>query len=122
MILYAVISTGDHEEFGKRVAEIRRDQGLSQAELAERAGTSQSGISQLEAGLRNPSYEMIVKIAAGLGVTPCYLFGADPVDLSPDEELLFRMLRALPAEARRELGEFVEYLRIRFGREARDGG
>lgn len=92
------------------MAEIRRDQKLTQAELAQRAGTSQSGISQLEAGLRNPSYEMIVKVAAGLGVTPCYLFGADPVDLSSEEERLFRKWRALPPAARREVETFLEYL------------
>lgn len=110
MILYAVISTQRQREFGERVAEIRRDQGLTQAELAERAGTSQSGMSQLEAGLRNPSYEMIVKIAAGLRVTPCYLFASQPVDLNPEEERLFRKWRGLSTEARREVEGFVDYL------------
>lgn len=103
------------------MAKIRRDQGLTQAELAERAGTSQSGISQLEAGLRNPSYEMIMKVAAGLGVTPCYLFGADPVDLSAEEEKFFRNLRGLPAEARRDAAEYLDYLQIRFGTLGRGG-
>ena len=44
------------------------EQGLSQAELARRIGTSQSRLSRIEAGLDDPRYSTLTKIAAALGI------------------------------------------------------
>jgi transcriptional regulator with XRE-family HTH domain len=98
-------------EFGKRLASMREDAGLSQSALARRVGTSQSAISQIESGERNPSFETIRQIADALGVTPAYLVGADVEGLAPNEEIHFRLYRSLPTEAREELEQFAAYLR-----------
>ena len=45
----------------------RTQQGITQEELAQRAGTKQSNISRLECGNYNPSLEFMQKIAQGLG-------------------------------------------------------
>jgi len=45
----------------------RQDAGLSQAELAERAGVSQQQIAKLESPDANPTLESLEKIAAALG-------------------------------------------------------
>ncbi|MDR1001620.1 MAG: helix-turn-helix transcriptional regulator [Clostridiales bacterium] len=45
----------------------RTQQGISQEELAKRAGTKQSNISRFEGGNYNPSLEFIQKLAQGLG-------------------------------------------------------
>ena len=83
-------------ELGSRIQEIREDQHLTQTELAARVRTSQSTISQIEAGDRNPSYRMLVKLAAALGVTVGYVLGEDTVgDLDPAEEAHFRQYRGL---------------------------
>ncbi len=50
---------------------------LSQTELAEMAGVTQSAISLLERGKRRPSPKLARKIASALGVRPQELFGAD---------------------------------------------
>jgi DNA-binding XRE family transcriptional regulator len=47
---------------------LRMQQGLSQSELARRIGTSQSRLSRIEAGLDDPRYSTLTKIAAALGV------------------------------------------------------
>ena len=45
----------------------RTQQGITQEELAQRAGTRQSNISRFEGGNYNPSLEFMQKIAQGLG-------------------------------------------------------
>lgn len=46
---------------GDLVREARRRAGLSQAELAEKAGTTQSAIARLEAGRTNPSFDLVLR-------------------------------------------------------------
>jgi ribosome-binding protein aMBF1 (putative translation factor) len=48
------------------VAERRLQQGLSQKELAERCGTTQSAIARLEAGGRPPRIDTLQRIATAL--------------------------------------------------------
>ena len=56
--------------FGKRVRELRKERGLSQVELATKVGIDRSYMGFLERGERNPSLEVIAKIAEALNVTP----------------------------------------------------
>jgi len=53
---------------GKRIRALRRKRGLSQQQLAEISGLSQSSISYIEAGDRSPTLRTIEKIATGLGI------------------------------------------------------
>ena len=46
----------------------RRQAGLTQMELAERAGTSQAAISAYESGRRSPSVDTLVRILAATGL------------------------------------------------------
>jgi transcriptional regulator with XRE-family HTH domain len=50
----------------KQVAEQRRARDLSQAELAELTGTTQSAIARLEAGGRPPRIDTLLRIAEAL--------------------------------------------------------
>ena len=45
----------------------RNNSGLTQKELAERAGIAQSDISKLENGHANPSLETLQRLAYGMG-------------------------------------------------------
>ena len=62
-----------YDELGRlrlahRIAELREKCGLSQAQLAERVGTTQAGISRLEnPNYRNYSLTTLEKVAAALG-------------------------------------------------------
>jgi len=44
----------------------RIENGLTQAELAERIGTKQSAVSRLESGFYNPTLGFLQKVARGL--------------------------------------------------------
>ncbi|MBA2568429.1 MAG: helix-turn-helix transcriptional regulator [Actinobacteria bacterium] len=50
----------------ERVAEQRRARDLSQAELAELTGTTQSAIARLESGGRPPRIDTLLRIAEAL--------------------------------------------------------
>jgi transcriptional regulator with XRE-family HTH domain len=54
-------------EIGRLVHEGRRRSGLTQMQLARRAGLSQSSISRLEHGLQLPSSLTLYRLAAALG-------------------------------------------------------
>ena len=60
--------TTPREQLALRVAECRKTWGMSQRQLAEKAGTTQRVISLLEAGKYNPSLQMMESIAAALGM------------------------------------------------------
>jgi transcriptional regulator with XRE-family HTH domain len=101
-------------DIGRRIEKLRDEKGMSQSALAREIGTSQSAISQIEAGDRNPSYEMLRQIAKALQITVPHLAGASVEGLSEAEEAHFRQLRSLPEEARQELEGFAAYLRHKY--------
>jgi len=71
----AISSIG--EEFGRRVRELRLARGLSQEELAFRAGVHRTYLGGIERGERNPALRNIAAIAAALGVSLPELFRFD---------------------------------------------
>jgi predicted transcriptional regulator len=46
----------------------RKSQNLTQKELSERTGITQADISRIENGTRNPSLNMIKRLADGMGM------------------------------------------------------
>ncbi|MGN0162075.1 MAG: helix-turn-helix domain-containing protein [Candidatus Ornithomonoglobus sp.] len=56
-------------EVGKKIKRFRTAQGLSQKELAQRAGMSEPAIRNYELGNRTPSDKQLEKIAGALGVS-----------------------------------------------------
>jgi transcriptional regulator with XRE-family HTH domain len=54
---------------GVKLREMRLDQGLSQQELAERAGTTREAISMMENGRRAPYPRTMRRLAGALGVS-----------------------------------------------------
>ncbi len=59
--------------FGEALRSCRIENGLSQEELAFRAGLHRTYISQLERGMKSPSLETIGRIAKALKLTPSAL-------------------------------------------------
>jgi transcriptional regulator with XRE-family HTH domain len=56
------------KEFGHKVKSVRKQNGLSQEELAERSKLHRNYISDVERGQRNLSLDAILKLAMGLGI------------------------------------------------------
>ena len=57
------------------ILKIRTEKGLTQAQLAERLNVQQSMISMIENEERNPSVDVLLKLASALGVTVDELIG-----------------------------------------------
>jgi transcriptional regulator with XRE-family HTH domain len=64
------------KRIGLVLKRLREAKGLSQLELAKRAGVAQGYVSELEAGQKkNPGIETLRKIAKALGVPVTELLG-----------------------------------------------
>lgn len=72
--------------YGKAIRICRAAKGLSQKELASRAGIGSSHISLIEAGKRSPSLATVEKICKALNVPThlVMLLAADPRDIQAE--------------------------------------
>lgn len=68
------------KEFGRRVRELRKRAGLTQAQLAKRCGRSveMQRIGEIERGERNCTLQTVGRLAKGLGCEPAELFLFSP--------------------------------------------
>ena len=60
----------DYKEIGKRIAARRKQLGLKQSEVEERADLSYKYLSNIERGISIPSKEVIMRLASALETTP----------------------------------------------------
>jgi transcriptional regulator with XRE-family HTH domain len=101
------------------VREMRKRAGLTQAELAERTGTTQSAIARLEAGHGRPTLERLSTIAKACGLDlQVRLVEADDHDWvlasrnlrrSPDQRIAAALSAMKMAEAFRRAGRAQEH-------------
>jgi len=62
------------QKFGEKIRKLRRAKGLSQEELAFRAGVHRNYLGGIERGERNPALDNIAAIGKALGVDLSELF------------------------------------------------
>lgn len=89
------------------IREIRSASGLSQAELARRAGMSRSVVNAYEHGVRQPGVDALARIAAGGGLQLALDPRREQVDPGRAGRLfeqVVELAEALPYRPRRELG------------------
>ena len=55
-----------HEALGRAVREVRTKRGLTQEQVSKASGIAPTYISDIERGVRNPSYTTMVRLAAAL--------------------------------------------------------
>jgi transcriptional regulator with XRE-family HTH domain len=100
---------------GELVREARKRAGLTQRQLADRAGTTQSAIARLESGRTAPSLETVERLLRLCGLQ--LLVELAPYDDS-DADLAAARLRRSPEERLREMQagvRFAEELRAAVG-------
>jgi transcriptional regulator with XRE-family HTH domain len=81
---------------GELVRETRRRHGLTQAQLAARARTSQAAISRIERGLVSPSVATLATLLDLMGEE--LVLDAHPIDYGHDRTLLRRNLQRTVSE------------------------
>jgi transcriptional regulator with XRE-family HTH domain len=63
------------ERIGQRIAKLRKEQGMTQAELAERTGIQRAHITRIEAGRYSVGIDLLDKIAVALGMEVDFVEG-----------------------------------------------
>jgi len=95
-----------------RIKQLRENLGLSQNELARRAGIRQSSLSYIESGDKNPSVDTLLRICSALGLTLAEFFAEGGLgELDPDLRQLLREAERLTPEQRKKLVEFLKSLK-----------
>lgn len=79
---------------GNAIKQVRLHFDLSKVELSERTGLSQTSISQIESGVKNPSKSSIQKICAALEIPEAilYVMGMDDADVPASRKHAYRLL------------------------------
>ncbi len=62
------------EQLGMRIRFLRKEKKMSQEDLALEANINKNYLSDLENGRRNPSFEILEKLAVALGISLSELF------------------------------------------------
>lgn len=109
-------------EFGDRLRQTREAKGMSQQDLADRAGIQASAVSHFELGRRLPSFDNIRRLADALNVTSDFLLGRTDVRevAGPEAAALFREYRELSTADQQALSKFAEHLAAQ--KREREGG
>lgn len=74
---YKEIREKIQKEMGERLAQLRKEAGMRQEDVAEHLGLHKAAVSNYEKGLRSPSDETVMKLADLFHVTTDYLFGRE---------------------------------------------
>ena len=78
-----------------RLAQLRRDCGITQVELARKLKTKQSLISRYESGELRIHAELLLKLSKILGVTPNDILGVNPKETKTNGKIPRRFLSRL---------------------------
>jgi len=101
---------------GTRLRELRRERGLTQAELARQIGIQQSDLSRMEKGEYRVSLDNLFKILGVFDLDLADFFGEKAATsengqqpLSRQDMKVLHLLRELSPEGRNEVQEFLEF-------------
>lgn len=100
-------------EIGARIKEMRKARNITQVQLAQMAGISQSSISAIEKLTNTPTTGTLKLIAAALGCTVGELLGEKKEQEIPTDPLRASVIRdydRLPPEAQRLVRQYIDLL------------
>lgn len=100
---------------GDRLAELRKDAGLTQRQFAQQFHVSLNTVSGWERGLADPDDETKIRLAKWFGVSMDYLMGlSDTQSHQESQGTFFICIGELPPAAERELVEFLRVFRKKY--------
>ena len=99
----------DYQEVGRRIAKRRKELGLKQFEVNERAELSDKYLSHIETARTIPSIEVLMKICTVLDTTPDNLL-LGSTKCGTDQQLIEK-IRLIESEEKKELlNRFIDWL------------
>jgi len=104
--------TKEAPEFGRRLAAIRKERGLTQPQFAELLEMTPKGIDYYERRAKNPSFEFVQKASEALGLTPDELMGVEAPKSksgpSPKLQKQLEQIQQLPRSKQRVVSQLLE--------------
>lgn len=91
------------QEIGERIAFYLARSGMTQKDLAQRAGVTEAAVSRYIKGIREPRAITVGALARTLGVTTNDLLGTQSSDLDEAYEMVARNAKDLPDERKKQL-------------------
>lgn len=79
---------------GVAIRKIRNDKNISQSELSIKSGISQTSISQIENGSKQPTKKTLGKICLALSVPESllYFYGIEEVDIPKSKKDVYKVI------------------------------
>ena len=102
--------TLDYGEIGKRIARRRKELGLKQSEVEEKADLSYKYLSNIERSVSIPSLEVIMRLAAALDTTPDEFLVGTLRDDDPDWKTVAEPLRTFDTKKLSLTQSFLDWL------------
>lgn len=99
--------------FANRLKDLREENKLTQAELAQKFNITSQTISQYERGIRTPDFALLNSIADYFGVSVDYLLGRTNIRNYEENTIAAHTddrTQQLSEEGRKKLDDFIDYL------------
>lgn len=100
---------------GERLAELRKDKGWKQKELAAMLGIKEKTVSAYENNITYPSGSVQEKIARIFDISLDYLNGLTDEEVSYDRSYYIALPKGYPDKMKNEFKEYMELLKIKYG-------
>ncbi len=101
----------DMQKIGNNLLNIRKQLGLTQAQVAEKAGLSDRTYADIERGCTNMRTETLLNICQALRITPNEIFTKDDSGSSLEyDEIIEKFNNCTPAEQETALKILLTYL------------
>lgn len=75
----------DNEKFGKFISEIRKERGMTQAELAEKINVTNKAVSKWERGVGFPDIKLLEPLADALDISIVEIMKSERIVLEPQK-------------------------------------
>lgn len=93
---------------GEKIRQLRESRGLSNRQLAKKAGLSQPVMNRIENGNRKADIESIEKICDALEITLIDFFNVDSQEVSPEYLELLKNAKELTSEQLKILNDIIK--------------
>lgn len=118
------MTEAEAQQLGRIIGDVRRRQGLSYGELAERSNTDKGWLHRLENGQRaDPDPVLLARVAEALGIDPARIDRASSDHLAasmPEMRTYFRSKEKLPLAALKEVEAAVAEIRAKYNKDKED--
>ena len=99
--------------FGERLRQIRKEKGLTQAEVAKLLSIGESTVSFYESGKRQPDYETLIRLSEAFKVSTDFLLGKTDIKNPIETIAAHHDGEDWTEEELEDIEKFKEFVRMR---------